>query len=176
MEGVIFGKVFFRFLKRVTYYIKVFNFFTKRMMRINYLHSGGHDQYVLNRFTEMEYNARFRNLPTTFVTSNPAPSNSTHNNNTYPSINTSSTAADPFSLGNDFDMNLMDVRRLQPVNSVQYAPTDRTSNGGPYSMDSISRRSKSHISLNDMKTMNGKKIQVLPFWCCSILGCRCSCI
>jgi hypothetical protein len=30
-------------------------------MRLNYLQGGGHDQNVLNRFTEMEYNARFRN-------------------------------------------------------------------------------------------------------------------
>ena len=29
-------------------------------MRLNYLQNGGHDQNVLNRFTEMEYNARFK--------------------------------------------------------------------------------------------------------------------
>ena len=29
-------------------------------MRLNYLKNGGHDQNVLNRFTEMEYEARFR--------------------------------------------------------------------------------------------------------------------
>lgn len=32
-----------------------------RAMRLNYLSNGGHDQTVLNRFTEMEYNARFKN-------------------------------------------------------------------------------------------------------------------
>jgi hypothetical protein len=32
-------------------------------MRLNYLQGGGHDQNVLNRFTEMEYNARFKNGP-----------------------------------------------------------------------------------------------------------------
>lgn len=31
-----------------------------RIMRLNYLQNGGHDQNVLNRFTEMEYEARFR--------------------------------------------------------------------------------------------------------------------
>lgn len=31
-----------------------------RVMRLNYLQNGGHDQNVLNRFTEMEYNARFK--------------------------------------------------------------------------------------------------------------------
>lgn len=31
-----------------------------RAMRLNYLQNGGHDQNVLNRFTEMEYNARFK--------------------------------------------------------------------------------------------------------------------
>ncbi|CAF0721843.1 unnamed protein product [Brachionus calyciflorus] len=32
-----------------------------RNMRLNYLQSGGHDSNILNRFTEMEYNARFPN-------------------------------------------------------------------------------------------------------------------
>jgi hypothetical protein len=50
------------------------------MMRINYLHTGGHDQYVLNRFTEMEYNARFRNVPT-FVNALPTSNNNNNNNN-----------------------------------------------------------------------------------------------
>ena len=31
-----------------------------RIMRLNYLQNGGHDQNVLNKFTEMEYNARFK--------------------------------------------------------------------------------------------------------------------
>jgi hypothetical protein len=31
-----------------------------RLMRLNYLQNGGHDQNVLNRFTEMEYEARYR--------------------------------------------------------------------------------------------------------------------
>ena len=35
-------------------------FYTQRAMRLNYLQNGGHDQNVLNRFTEMEYNARFK--------------------------------------------------------------------------------------------------------------------
>ena len=35
-----------------------------RIMRLNYLQGGGHDQSVLNRFTEMEYDARFRDPAT----------------------------------------------------------------------------------------------------------------
>jgi hypothetical protein len=144
------------------------------MMRINYLHSGGHDQYVLNRFTEMEYNARFRNLPTTFVTTNPPPSNTQSSSvnlslltNTNPSsysttsfvgvgggggpTTASASNNDPFS---EFDVNLMDVRRMQPVNSVSYVPTDRAS--AAYAPES--RRSKTHVSLNDTKTQNGKSL------------------
>lgn len=30
------------------------------MMRLNYLNNGGHDQSILHRFTEMEYNVRFK--------------------------------------------------------------------------------------------------------------------
>ncbi len=29
-------------------------------MRLNYLQNGGHDHHILNKFTEMEYNARFK--------------------------------------------------------------------------------------------------------------------
>lgn len=35
-----------------------------RIMRLNYLQGGGHDQSILNRFTEMEYDARFRDPAT----------------------------------------------------------------------------------------------------------------
>ena len=55
------------------------------MMRINYLHGGGHDQFVLNRFTEMEYNARFRNIGN--FNNNQANLNSINNNNNNNSSN-----------------------------------------------------------------------------------------
>lgn len=38
-------------------------------MRLNYLNNGGHDQHVLNKFTEMEYNARFKNGDRTLTAS-----------------------------------------------------------------------------------------------------------
>lgn len=41
-------------------------------MRLNYLNNGGHDQHILNKFTEMEYNARFR---TTGSTTRPVTTN-----------------------------------------------------------------------------------------------------
>jgi hypothetical protein len=50
-------------------------------MRINYLHGGGHDQYVLNRFTEMEYNARFKNGASNFNNFNPNQNNPNFNGN-----------------------------------------------------------------------------------------------
>ena len=56
-------------------------------MRINYLHSGGHDQYVLNRFTEMEYNARFRNLNFVNAPSNNSISGINPSNNNLLSMN-----------------------------------------------------------------------------------------
>lgn len=33
-------------------------------MRLNYLQTGGHDPNVLHKFTEMEYEARFRDTTT----------------------------------------------------------------------------------------------------------------
>lgn len=37
-------------------------------MRLNYLNNGGHDQHILNKFTEMEYNSRFKNTNITRTT------------------------------------------------------------------------------------------------------------
>lgn len=44
-------------------------------MRLNYLQSGGHDPNVLHKFTEMEYDARFKDTANTNIRFLNRPSN-----------------------------------------------------------------------------------------------------